>query len=246
MKRAVAYDGALPLTGAVFFEREPRYDLTHRWHSADLQKFALDWPKPGDKPLKLTGRGSLASHFRGTVPPKPWKWTDSLTMQGEFAIKDGDFFDLPGLTDMVKSIDKSSDAARVGHAAGVFTLQNRQLHFTKIAISAPVLGLQGSGTTTLDGDNMDFRAVAAPLADWKRNLKRTDIPVVSDVLGEVAGGIQKMLNTTTGNLLYQFRITGTLEDPKVTTEPAPALTDGAVKLFAEMLKGSDDLLEKLR
>jgi hypothetical protein len=32
----------------------------------------------------------------------------------------------------------------------------------------------------------------------------------------------------------------------VNTEPAPALTDGALKLFAEMVKGTDDLLEKLR
>lgn len=244
--RATAYEGAVRLTGAVFFGREPRYDLTLRWHGADLQEFARDWPKPGDKPLKLTGRGSLASHFHGTVPTKPWKWTDSLTMQGEFAIKNGDFFDLPGLTDIVRSTSKSSDAARVGQAAGVFTLKNRQIHFTKIAISAPVLGLQGSGTTTLEGDQMDFRAVAAPLADWKRNLKKTDVPIVSEVLGEVAGGIQSMLNATSGKLLYQFHITGPLKDPRVKTEPAPALTDGALKLFAEMLKGSDDLLEKLR
>jgi hypothetical protein len=103
------------------------------------------------------------------------------------------------------------------------------------AISSPVVGLQGGGTMTLDGKELDLRVVAAPLADWRDNLKSTKIPIVSNVAGELAGGLQKMLNAATGALLYEFRVEGSVDRPEIIAVPTPVLTDSAAFVFEKML-----------
>jgi hypothetical protein len=128
------------------------------------------------------------------------------------------------------------DATTLGQAAGTFEIADRVVTLPQAAISAPVLGLTGSGRATFDGE-LDLEVVAAPLADWKEQVKRTRIPVVSDVAGEVLGGIQKIMNTATRTLLYEFHVTGRLGHPKVTTVPAPVLTEGVAKLLGAMVKG---------
>jgi hypothetical protein len=104
------------------------------------------------------------------------------------------------------------------------------------ALSSPVLGLQGSGRVGFDG-KLDLRVVAAPLADWKDQMKRTKIPIVSDVAGEVLGGLQAMINTASKTLLYEFHVTGMCREPKFETVPTPVLTEGVAKVFGAMLKG---------
>ena len=123
-----------------------------------------------------------------------------------------------------------------GQAAAVFEIYDQTVDLKQAAISAPVLGVQGTGKVSFNGD-LDLHAVAAPLADWKDQLKRTKIPILSDVAGEVAGGIQKMINTASKTLLYEFRVTGKANKPRIETVPAPALTDGVAKVFGAMLKG---------
>jgi hypothetical protein len=68
-------------------------------------------------------------------------------------------------------------------------------------------------------------------------MKRTRIPIVSDVAGEVLGAFQQLINTASKTLLYEFRVTGTTKDPNVQTVPTPVLTDGVATLFNSMLKG---------
>jgi hypothetical protein len=47
--------------------------------------------------------------------------------------------------------------------------------------------------------------------------------------------VQKLINTATGTLLYQFRVNGEVGQPKVVAVPAPVLTDPAALLFGRML-----------
>jgi len=87
----------------------------------------------------------------------------------------------------------------------------------------------------LERNPLNLDVVVAPLADWRDKLKETRIPILSDAVGEVAGAIQKLLNTATSTLLYEFRVGGDLKDVKVTTVPAPVLTDAAATIFGKML-----------
>jgi hypothetical protein len=51
----------------------------------------------------------------------------------------------------------------------------------------------------------------------------------------VVGGVQRLLNTATSTLLYEFRVSGTVSQPKVDTVPTPVLTEPAALLFGRML-----------
>jgi hypothetical protein len=56
------------------------------------------------------------------------------------------------------------------------------------------------------------------------------------------------VNTATGALLYEFRVTGTTGQRHVATVPVPVLTEPAAVLFGRMLRGDDErkLLETMR
>ena len=83
------------------------------------------------------------------------------------------------------------------------------------------------------------KAKAGMAEELTRRIKEGAIPIISDVAGEVAGGIQKMINAASKTLLYEFRVTGTTKKPKIETVPAPALTDGVAKVFGAMMKGQN-------
>jgi hypothetical protein len=68
-----------------------------------------------------------------------------------------------------------------------------------------------------------------------RSLRRTRVPVVSDVLGAVAGGVQDVLNLATRGLIYEFRVDGHVGDPQVRAVPTPVLSEAAAVVFSRML-----------
>ena len=142
---------------------------------------------------------------------------------------------MPVVKNVTEQVKGSKSAANVGDAAAEFDIEKGRVKLRNAAVSSPVVGLQGGGTMQLDGSEVDLRVVAAPLADWRDNLKSTKIPIVSNVAGELAGGLQKMLNAATGALLYEFRVQGSVEKPEVIAVPTPVLTDTAAFVFERML-----------
>jgi hypothetical protein len=213
--------------------------------NVDVKALGTLLSKDGKEPKRLSGRGNANVRVSGTGKDLEGRFTAADTVQaaGRFEILNGDFYDLSTVQEISSGAKIKYDATTVGQATGTFEIKNRVVALPQAAISAPVLGLTGSGRATFDGE-LDLEVVAAPLADWKDHVKRTNIPVVSDVAGEVLGGLQKMLNTATKTLLYQFRVTGSVGRPQVTAVPAPVLTEGVAKLFGAMVKG-DRIAEPL-
>lgn len=197
---------------------------------------------------KLSGRGFLNMTFAGSfghvadVSP-----ADALHGAGEFEVIDGDFWTLPVLGKVASQANKRNNALTLGEAAGVFRIADRNVQLENAAVNSPALGLIGSGTVGFD-KSLDLRIVAAPLGDWRDNIKRTRIPILSDVTAEVVGGVQRILNAATSTLLYQFHVTGTMGDPNVQTVPAPVLTEPAALLLGRMLqeKPQQKLIESVR
>lgn len=206
--------------------------------NVDVKALGTLVSKDGKEPKRLSGRGNVNVRISGTGKDLERRFTaaDTVKASGQFEVLDGDFYELS----MVKQISDNArvkyEATTVGQAAGTFEIANRVVTFPQMAISAPVLGLTGSGRVAFDG-GLDLEVVAAPLADWREQVKRTKIPVVSDVAGEVLGGLQKMLNTATKTLLYEFHVTGRVGEPKVAAVPTPVLTEGVARLFGAMVKG---------
>ncbi len=245
---ADAFEGKVSGTGWVHGrpdepgKRELTYEGTAHVSEVNVQKLAAALAASGEAPQKASGRGFADVKFMGTSPREGRTALDNLRAAGEFEVLDGDFWEVPVIKDVVTKARPAKGALTVGQAAGTFEIHNRIVELKNAAISAPVLGLQGSGEVSFDGD-LNLRVVVAPLADWKDKLKSTGIPIVSDALGALAGGIQKIVNGATKTLLYEFRVRGRVGKPDVVVVPAPVLTKGAAHMFGKMISaGKDDRL----
>ncbi len=211
----------------------------------DLKSLAWFFSTEEKKASRLSGKGNLNVRFQGTGPHDNLSALDNFEASGHFEALEGDFWSVPVIDDISGSTKVKSSALTAGQAAAVFEIKNQVVDLKQAAISAPVLGVQGSGKIGFDGQ-VNLIAVAAPLADWKDQIKRTRIPIISDVAGEVAGGVQKIINSASQTLLYEFKVTGKASKPKIETVPAPVVTEGVAKLFGSMLKGENlgDILVK--
>ena len=239
------YGGAVRATGQVRPKKPVEYAFIIRAADVNMAQFGQAWPAPGEEPLTMAGTGAGRMHVYGTGRIGETSALSNIRGYGDFEVRNGEFYELPVLAQILNSMKQKAGPGTLGYAAGVFDVRQKTVRFNKVAISAPVMGIQGSGQVNFDAE-MDLKVVAAPLADWKQNLKKSKVPIVSDVAAELAGGIQKLLNTATGKLLYQFRITGKMGSPKVTPQPVPVLTDDMMQVFAHMLRGGDRLLEEMK
>ncbi len=191
----------------------------------------------------VTGRldGSLSLESEGGS-------VEMLDASGEIVVRDGVLWEVPVVSHVVGRTNVAPDALRAGEAGAVFEVRDGVVHVRHAAVSSPALGLQGWGTIDLRGGDraLDLDVVAAPLGDWERHLKKTRVPLVSDVAGAALGAMQKVLNTATSTLLYEFRVTGTPSKPHLAAVPAPVLTEAAAVVFHGMLKREKDVMKYLR
>jgi hypothetical protein len=203
----------------------------------DLDLAAIDETfsqTPRDKPLKGRVHGELSLEGAGRHGNSRAENLKLLNGEGQFEVVDGSLFQLPVLKHIGQRVRGFKEISTVGDAAGIFEIGGGEVRFREAAVNSPMLGLQGSGSIAMNGA-LNLNVVAAPLADWRDKLKESRIPLIGDLAGDIAGGIQKILNSATGALLYAFRIEGTVNDVKVTAVPAPALTDAAASVFGKML-----------
>jgi hypothetical protein len=234
---------------ATFITTPPRsYAGTGSLRDVKLEELAPYFGNASDEQKqKLVGRAFANVELSGDLQKETA--LDSLLGRGRFEVFDGNFFELPVLRPIEKAVtgERRNDLGTVGEAAILFRVKGRTVRIREAALSAPLLGVQGDGAITLDGQ-LDLNLVAAPLADWRDKLKQTNIPLVSDVTGEVAGAIQRTLNAATRGLLYEFEVRGDVKKPEVKTVPAPALNEARAALFGQMLQSRKDrpLIDSLK
>lgn len=204
----------------------------------DLHALGESFELPPSQRDKLAGRGFANASFAGLFNTDERPFADTLEARGEFEIFGGHLWTLPVFNHVAERTSRGTPLT-MGEAAGRFVLADRVIDFKSIAVSSPALGLQGSGTVGLD-QSLDLKVIAAPLGDWRERVQRGNVPIVSDVAGEVLGAVQQVLNAATSTLLFEFRVTGSTADPNVETVPVPALTDPIALLFAEMLRDPQD------
>ncbi len=210
-------------SGSVFAHRASVAQLAHLLKTKQTEE------------MKLEGLASAQASVSGSGPDHGKTAEDLLKAEGKFEIYQGNLWDIPVIQKIEKVASIARQALTVGQAAAFFRVANRRVELQNAAVSAPVLGLQGSGIVDFDG-NLDLHVIAAPLADWRKKLRKTGIPFVSSVVGDVAGTVQEALNGATGSLFYDMHVTGSASDPQVKTEPFPALTEGATRIIKNMLQ----------
>lgn len=211
-------------------------------HVADLYHLNDKADRQG-KPEKFRGRGFATLRLTGHKPEPGHRAVETYGGSGEAEIVDGYFWDFPVLKEILGNTKTAQEITTASQAAAVFDFRDQVANLRHAAVSAPILGLQGSGEVGFDG-RLNLQVLAAPLADWERQLKQNG---AGNVVADFFGAIQKVLNAATGNLLYNFRVTGTASHPTVTPIPVPVLTEGVANVFGGMIKSRDGrLIQSLR
>jgi hypothetical protein len=200
-----------------------------------------------NRKFSAAGKTDAELNFNGVIPTDGSKISEQLILRGTAEIDGAQIWDLPILDGVVKEIGVTRDGLKLSDAAARFDFRKRVITLHRTAINSDLLGVQGRGTIELDGElNLDI--IAAPLGDWKKQIERTRIPIVSDIVGGAAAAVQKLVNTATSKLLYQFQVTGKTSNPQIKPIPAPILTDVAAGTFGQMLQQmkEGDLLAALK
>ena len=240
--RASVFGGTLNASASVLPRADMRYEMPIEIAGVDLLQLSQHLATHGGSKFNLTGNASLSLKVQGSLP----KGIDSLLPElggaGRFHIDNARLYELKSITAIVDTLHLGKNAGQFNQAAGFFTIGQQKITFNQLAASSASLGLLGQGTVGFDGQ-LDLRVMAALLDDWRGKLKKTGIPLLGDVLGDMAGGVQKLINTASASLLTQFHVHGTLGAPQITPEPAPLLTEPTAKLFGKMIQGTGKLLE---
>jgi len=248
-----SFSGRVAARGSAVPRMPVKYDGEIRAQDIDvaLVAHAFGFVKEDNTP-KATGRAVAKLKFNGEWPEKDkGDPTRSIAGHGRIYVKEGNFWSVPVLDGMVREIKFAHNALSAGQAAAAFDIKDGKVVVSRAAVNSSALGVQGSGTVELRRDGkageMDLRLVAAPLGDWRRKMRSTGIPLISDVAGDIAGALQKIVNTATSQLLYEFRVTGRIGQPKIWTVPAPLLTDSVASLFGVMMRDTppDRLIEEI-
>jgi hypothetical protein len=243
---AEALDGRLVGSADVRIAETITYQGNYNLRGARLERLEETREALGQKRESISGNlftdGTFSGSYQKGQPPLA-----GLKAQGAMEVIRGDFFRLPVLSSLLNTAHFGQSIGTVGELATSYSIANQAIILNNCAINSPLVGIQGNGKITFDG-GLDLIAIVVPLADWRDKVRETKIPFVSNVVGEVVGNVQKLMNTTTKNLLYQFRIEGKLNDPKVRPIPAPVLSNTAAFVFGKMVAGvrDGDLLRTLR
>src|ERR1700722_10562128 len=236
-----AAGGAVKIDQAELAYAMPRpFKAQIRFEGIDLKKvknmLALDDPKG-----RMSGIAGGRMDVSGNLPRT--SSLDGITAVGAVHARNGDFFELPVLSDVAARVNPDfRKVGEVGSAGAIFTLKNTTLHFSKLAVSSPLIGVQGYGDIGINPPNaLNLNLVLAPLGSWKEKLNGTGIPL----LGKLAGKVENAVEKVSQNVLYNFHVTGVAAKPSIQAVPAPALTAEAQNVFGEMLKPAEADLSQL-
>lgn len=236
------FGGAIASTGEIHLSAEPMdYRGEISIQQLDLRQLAKAYPERLGESKRLEGRADGNLSIRGTG-----KTLAGFGATGELGIVDGHFWEMPVLSQVVAHIKVARDALRAGQAAAVLELSGGAIKLHRAAITSPAMGLQGSGTVDWQNDRLELDVIAVPIGDWAGAVRRTGVPVVSDLAASIAGGAQRVFGAATSTLLYQFKVSGPLSSPRVEPVPVPIVTDTAAQFLQKIVRGDKDLLEEVR
>lgn len=231
---AGALKGVVRASGWVQPDKGGRYAFDASAQGADMNELVRGLEKPGAKPTPLFGRANVVLRTAGVIPADSRPFLDALTGTGTFEVRNGDFWRIPVMKGIADDTNVR-EAMTVGDAAGIFDIANGAIHLHPAAVSAPLLGVEGSGDITFDG-RLNLNLIATPLGKWGDKIDLGDNGVISGFVDT----IQKGVNVATQQALYDVHVGGTPNHAIIDAIPAPFLTRQAVGLVNFMKGGSKD------
>ncbi|MBC7783589.1 MAG: AsmA family protein [Burkholderiales bacterium] len=219
---ATCFGGRVALAG--------RYDTTTRAASLELQtdglqlapiKALVDPQEPAPMAGRLVGEVKLAIQG-GSI--------DSLSGIGAARITEGKFGSVPILTGISKIIGLGQALFIASEARAQFAVGDKKVQFDRVSVSTAAVKVVGRGDIGFD-ESLNLRLYVASAKNWGKDVKNTDIPLLSDVGGSLVGGVETVINGVSRQI-SSITATGTLKSPVIRPDPAPLLTDSIRSLFS--------------
>ena len=187
--------GSIPLDGAA--------PARLRLNANDIQiQQLLRSNKPGELPLYA---GNLSAAITYSAPLA--LWNKQAAGGGTLSIRQGRVDNIPLLGRIVAGVSQSLAGALGKHAPdltdtadGTFSFAGEGVHFDHFSGTSGSLGLRGSGSVGFDG-RLDLRLNGGPMEGLQNSL---------GAIGEAWA--------SASDALAGYRVTGTVDDPKVTME----------------------------
>jgi hypothetical protein len=232
--------GVVKTSGEIGLSNAMPYQAQVQFQNVQVESLISKLAITSQTQLHVTGRAEGSATLRGTGDD-----LNHLTASGDVQIHQGQLWELPLLDGVAKRSNVARNALSIGDAAALFDIHDGKVHLSRAAMNSPALGVQGSGVIGFNG-SLDLDITAAPLGDWRQHIRQTGIPILSKAAGELAGGIQQVINKASSKLLYEFRVNGTTSDPQFQAVPVPFLTDTSAMVFGSMLKNQERLVDVLK
>jgi hypothetical protein len=173
-------------------------------------------------------KGKLSGDLALTLQNNDWR---SVSGSGLMRVRDGEFARVPVLSDVASFLHIGQSLFVAESAWADFKVEQQKLIFRKVGASTNAIRVRGEGEMGFD-EQLDLRLYVIGAGDWGKSIQSTGIPVISDVGGALAGGAQGLIRGVT-NQFTSVRVTGSIDKPKITPNPAPVITDQVKKLFEE-------------
>lgn len=206
-----------------------RWDEAPSWHASGeasglrLADLARRFPQLGGDGV----RGALGASgtFSGAIGAREDAWLASLEGSGRMRARDGRFYTIPLVSRLLDQAGLSDAGTTLTEASAEFRIADGTVHLDEAALGSTAVGVQGHGDVGFDG-TVQLDMVVLPFGSWRSAVERGNVPVLGGVLAKLAGKAQQIVGKASG-ALYAFRITGTVQDPRLTPVPVPALTKSA-------------------
>jgi uncharacterized protein involved in outer membrane biogenesis len=226
--------GSVGGTFALRWDEEPSWQASGTVDGLRLADLAPRFPQLGGAGVRgaLSARGS----FSGALAAREDAWLASLAGSGSMRVRDGRFYTIPLVAQLLQQAGMSDAGVTLTEASAVFRIANGSVTLDPAALGSTSVGVQGHGVVGFDG-GVRLDMAVMPFGSWRSAVERGGVPVVGGALASLAGKAQELVGKASG-ALYQFHITGTVEKPRLTPVPVPALTNSASSLFDRMASGS--------
>ncbi len=214
---AKPYDGSLTANIAIDYTQEnPQYVIELQIADVDINKWKNDTAL---KDKDLHGLFYTNGQFGGYG-----KNIETLRGKGDFAIKNGRFWELPVFAGLANILYIPGLSKIVfGEARGTFTVGNKVITTNDTQLVSQQMTLVGDGTMDFDG-NLNFHLTAA----FDKNL--LNVP-------SALGPLRDLFIDQEGNYLGDIKLDGTTKEPKFKIKPIPIDKIFQNKLLDKIKKG---------
>jgi len=202
------FGGAVAANARVFLAPDTPFQLDAVADQMDFGEAARAWsPQRHD----VVGRVSGGIQLQGTVAG-----VHTWTGRGNVRLADADLYEVPVVLALFKLL-KGGNAARSTFSSceSAFRLEASQLYLDQVDLKADTLTLKGNGELGFDRRvNLIFYAMMG-----RDELK---VPIITPALQEIS------------KQLVQIKVEGTLDEPKVTKDAVPSISEALQQMFPEL------------